>query len=440
MLVLNTMGPIEDLLVGRATEYSHRGFSIVIKLVKFEWALSLMKYGSVWREHRRLFHQQLNATQMPRYHYMIEEEVAGFLARLLVRPKEHRELIRSGLGGMIMRMAYGSEDHAYNQRLSAEAGRYVDGFVHYSTPGRLLVGMFPMLRHVPAWLPGARWKQKLRELAVLSDQVLAEPFNDVKERVRLGVQKDSNNLASRFLEQLPDEGHPGYQEKETVARQVAGIAYTAGADTTVSSAFALVLALAMHPECQRKAQEQLDEVVGSDARLPTFADVPQLPYIQALVLEVSRWFTVVPFALPRVLEHDDEYRGYRIPAGTMVMPNSWAIMHDPAVFGDDALEFNPERYLKDGQIDASVFSPEAASFGYSRRICPGRHFSSDSLTMLIAGMLTVFDINQARDAEGEPVPLSMEFESFILCTPKPYDVDIVPRSPAHAELIASLGK
>jgi len=440
MLVLNSMAPIDDLFVGRASEYSHRSFSIVIKLIKFEWAFSLMDYGADWRDHRRLFHQQLNATQMPRYHPMIEDEVAEFLARLLARPKEHRDLIRYGLGSMILRMAYGSEDRAYNERLSTNGGRLVDGLMYYSTPGRLLVGLFPVLRHVPTWLPGAGWKRALDDLADLSDEVIAEPFGDAKERLRLGLQKDGNNLAAQYIDRLPDEDHPEYKAKEKVALQVAAVAYVAGADTTVSSALALVLALAMHPEYQRKAQAQLDDVLGAATRLPTFADVGELPYIQALVLEVGRWFTVVPFSLPRVLQRDDEYRGYRVPAGTLVLPNTWAIMHDPATFGADALEFNPERYLKDGKINPAVLSPEAASFGYSRRICPGRHFSDESLAMLIASMLTVFDIHLARDERGEPRPLSLEIETTLLCTPKPYDVDIVPRSPAHAELIASLGK
>jgi cytochrome P450 len=62
---------------------------------------------------------------------------------------------------------------------------------------------------------------------------------------------------------------------------------------TVSSALTVMLALAMYPEVQRKAQEQIDSVVGQ-GRLPTFSDFEDLPYIQAIVKEAGRWHSVVP--------------------------------------------------------------------------------------------------------------------------------------------------
>jgi cytochrome P450 len=61
----------------------------------------------------------------------------------------------------------------------------------------------------------------------------------------------------------------------------------------ISTLFALFLALAMHPEVQEKAQKELDSVVGS-GRLPTLDDQKSLPYISAIVKEISRWHTVAP--------------------------------------------------------------------------------------------------------------------------------------------------
>lgn len=49
----------------------------------------------------------------------------------------------------------------------------------------------------------------------------------------------------------------------------------------------------MHPDVQRKAQEQLDEVLGNE-RMPTFEDLDNLPYIHAIVKEVGRWHSVLP--------------------------------------------------------------------------------------------------------------------------------------------------
>ena len=82
--------------------------------------------------------------------------------------------------------------------------------------------------------------------------------------------------------------------------------------------------MAMHPEIQQKAQQELDRVVGKD-RLPTFADEASLPYVNAILKELLRWHTVAPIALPHRAVADDEYNGYHIPAGTIVSVNVWSV-------------------------------------------------------------------------------------------------------------------
>ena len=51
--------------------------------------------------------------------------------------------------------------------------------------------------------------------------------------------------------------------------------------------------MVLFPEVQKRAQAEIDTVVGS-GRLPTFADQPHLPYVNALVSEVLRWHSVIP--------------------------------------------------------------------------------------------------------------------------------------------------
>jgi len=98
------------------------------------------------------------------------------------------------------------------------------------------------------------------------------------------------------------------------------------------------------PEVQRRAQAELDTVVGRD-RLPTFADAPSLPYVSAVIKEVLRWRPSVPLGLPHATIEDDWYEGMFIPKGTVCIPNAWHCNHDRAIFGEDADEFRPERHL-----------------------------------------------------------------------------------------------
>ena len=87
---------------------------------------------------------------------------------------------------------------------------------------------------------------------------------------------------------------------------------------TVSTIQCLFLAMALYPEVQKKAQEELDRVVGPN-RLPDFSDYDDLVYIQAVTLEAMRWMVVVPLGVSHRVIADDEYMGYFIPKGTVVV-------------------------------------------------------------------------------------------------------------------------
>ena len=120
-----------------------------------------------------------------------------------------------------------------------------------------------------------------------------------------------------------------------------------------------------NPGMLKKAQDELDRVVGRD-RLPEFSDRENLPYINAIVKEVIRWNPPLPIAIPNRVTQDDVYRGYIIPEGANVVQNVWAIFRDSTVYPNPEV-FNPERFLKDGKIDPTVFDPENRAFGAGRR-------------------------------------------------------------------------
>ena len=125
------------------------------------------------------------------------------------------------------------------------------------------------------------------------------------------------------------------------------------------------LAMVLNPDAMKKAQGELDRVVGKE-RLPDFSDKDKLPYIDALVKELLRWNPPVPTGFPGRATQDDVYRGYFIPAGTIVMGNIWAIFRDPNVYPDPEV-FNPDRFLKDGKPNPLVPNPGDRVFGFGRR-------------------------------------------------------------------------
>lgn len=90
--------------------------------------------------------------------------------------------------------------------------------------------------------------------------------------------------------------------------------------------------MALYPETQKKAQRELDEVVGHD-RLPTFSDRSALPYMNALVKEVMRWHVSSPIGVAHRSTTDDVFEGYFVPAGTLVIANAWWVLCYSSDFG-----------------------------------------------------------------------------------------------------------
>ena len=80
--------------------------------------------------------------------------------------------------------------------------------------------------------------------------------------------------------------------------------------------------MVLSPEVQKKAQEELDKVVGFN-RLPEHGDKEDLPYINSLCKEVLRWHPVLPLGVAHRVTQDDFFKEYFIPAGTVVIVNTW---------------------------------------------------------------------------------------------------------------------
>ena len=185
----------------------------------------------------------------------------------------------------------------------------------------------------------------------------------------------------------------------------------AGADTTSGVMAWWLLAMITYPETQKRAQAELDAVVGR-SRVPTFADFEHLPYVRSMVKESLRWRSAFPIGAPHRCMEDDWYEGYFIPAGTTVIANVWEMNRDTEVYGTDAAEFNPARFL-DAQGNmapgiADTKEESHLSFGFGRRICMGRHVASNSLFVFYAMLLWSMNIEPGTDENGRPVILDVE--------------------------------
>lgn len=151
------------------------------------------------------------------------------------------------------------------------------------------------------------------------DRSAEKPYLWVKEQVRNKRAKVS--FLSQAIESLGTD-----PKMEHVHRWSSVSMYLAGSDTTVSSLMTFFVIMALFPDVQKKAQEELDRVIGND-RLPLSSDKANLPYIEAMVKETHRWHPVAPMGLPHCSMEEESINGYRIPKGSFVMTNIWYVSH-----------------------------------------------------------------------------------------------------------------
>ncbi|KAL4249130.1 cytochrome P450 family protein [Abortiporus biennis] len=419
-LVLNSAMAAFDLLEKKSQIYSDRPHSTLDELTGLDFNFGFMQYSLRWRI-------QTATTR-------------AFLRRVLQSPSSDDmvETVSLTFGSSIIKVVYGADIKDTTHKYVQSAHKHITIIDESHYLGSFWIDYFPFFKNIPAWIPGVRFNKFANESKPILEEAKRTPFEDTKHAAIEGSAEPSiaysllGKLQSLSNEISPDE----YLEQEETVINTLGIAYATGNDTTSSSASTFLIAMTMNPRIQEKAQMELDAYLGV-SRLPEYSDYTSLPYIRAIALEVMRYNPVTPLGIPHRLMEDDEYNGFLIPKGTIVIANFWATLHNPEDYPDPDI-FKPERFLKGGgQLDPSVRDPTTLAFGYGRRICPGRHFNNQAMFLFIASTLQVYNISPAKDENGNFVDLTscVEYTPGIVATPRSLPCVLTPRSEAARRLI-----
>ncbi|KAL0384845.1 UNVERIFIED_CONTAM: cytochrome [Sesamum radiatum] len=191
-----------------------------------------------------------------------------------------------------------------------------------------------------------------------------------------------------------------------------------GTDTVAILLEWILARMILHPEIQAKAQDEIDRVIGTNNRPVADSDLPNLPYLQAIVKESLRMHPPGPLlSWARLAIHDTCVGPHFVPAGTTAMVNMWAITHDDKVWPEPG-KFRPERFLED---DVAIMGSDLrlAPFGSGRRVCPGKAMGLATVQLWLAQLLhnfkwTASHNNHAVDL-SECLKLSMEMKHPLVC-------------------------
>ncbi|CAK7271329.1 hypothetical protein SEPCBS119000_004544 [Sporothrix epigloea] len=170
----------------------------------------------------------------------------------------------------------------------------------------------------------------------------------------------------------------------------------AGSDTTATAIRATLLYITTNPQVYARLQREIDESVcaGRISSPISDAEARRFPYLQAVIREGLRMWPPASGLQPKVSMTDDVICGIRVPAGTSVAWAPWTMMHDKGVFGEDAYQFQPERWLDTPPEQLRVME-QTAMLGFaggSRYECLGKNVAMIELNKVFVELLRRFDI------------------------------------------------
>ncbi|KDR82191.1 hypothetical protein GALMADRAFT_222059 [Galerina marginata CBS 339.88] len=434
IVILNSYNVASDLLDKRSGTYSDRPhFTMLHELSGWGFLFSLLPYGDVWRESRRLFTKHFNSS----HHISINQKrdiiyVRRLLGQLLQRPNDFLQHARTLVGSTTLSMTYSINVQPYNDPYIAIAEDAVETAGDLLIAGAFLVDIIPILKYVPDWFPGAKFQRKAAIMRAHAAKIRDATFEATKKLMASGDYNPS--FVTEALTQLEYSEHPG--RDLDILKDVAAQTYMAGADTTASALGTFFLAMVCYPQVQKKAQEELDKVLNG--KLPEANDIRSLPYLSALIKEVYRNNpTFLPHqGVPHQTIGDDLYNDYHIPAKSVVIANQWAMLNDERDYPLPR-EFRPERFLKNGSLDKSVRDPMDIAFGFGRRVCAGKHLAHSTITLAAASVLSTFDLLRKLDENHLEIEPRREYKPSAICQPIDFPCVIKPRSRHAAELIRS---
>jgi len=202
-------------------------------------------------------------------------------------------------------------------------------------------------------------------------------------------------MAATALELQEEEGARPVSDKEMINNLTTLI--LAGHDTTATALTVAMYYMAINPDVQAKARAEVDEVLGQDP-YPSLQQQKNLPYLMSVVREVQRLYPSAANLTERVTSRDIVTpNGVLIPKDTCVMVNIWAMQRDPELWGPDADQFNPERFM-DPVNAKRITTVDYMAFNHGPRVCMGMQFALNELRVVLCMVLKNYEWRLPKDS------------------------------------------
>ena len=183
----------------------------------------------------------------------------------------------------------------------------------------------------------------------------------------------------------------GLNEDMVAAQGIVFLA--AGFETTSSTMSLLLYNLAKHPLVQEKVFAEISSVLENNEDDKIDHDtIAEMPYLEACLYETLRLYPIV-IRNQRYCSKDSMINGKLIKKGTSIIVPTWAMHRNPELYGDDAGEFKPERFLEEeGGIKVTEKFSDLTfqAFGGGPRICIGMRFAMTEMKLAMTKLISTF--------------------------------------------------
>ncbi|ONK70154.1 uncharacterized protein A4U43_C05F30830 [Asparagus officinalis] len=233
--------------------------------------------------------------------------------------------------------------------------------------------------------------KRLEDLLLRFDKMMEGKLKE-KEEERIKEADTAEERSKDLLDLMLDIANDDNAEMKLTRENIKAFfhdIFVAGTDTSALTVEWALAELINHPIILQKAREEIHTVIGTN-RLVEESDIPNLPYLQAVVKETLRLHPPIPIVVRESTE-DSKINGYDIPAQTRLFVNIWAIGRDPNHW-PQPLEFKPERFTENEKgVDVRGQHFHVLPFGSGRRGCPGASLALQVVQPMLAAMIQCFD-------------------------------------------------
>lgn len=303
-----------------------------------------------------------------------------------------------------------------------------EGVRHIGVSGA--VNFLPWLRHLPGQQRVLRFLlDGKRRTHAIYDRIVADVHAAMATTPNEGNNDiegiDSSSIVGLFLRERLSRIRAGDRHRidlcsDQQLRHLLADLFGAGVDTTLTTLRWLLLYVANDAAVQQRIHNEMDTNLIDARQPPTDEDRDRLPYLRATIAEAQRIRSVVPLGIPHGCTADTTIAGFRVPAGSMVIPLQWAV-HMNEHSWPQADSFRPERFLDEAGGDLRTSTDGAfMPFQTGKRMCPGDELARMMLFAYAAAFLHRF---QLRCAAG----VNLSGEVGITLTPPAHTIEFSVR-------------